>query len=407
VRPIFLSIAVLVLFASTAQAEIRVIDPATGASTTLVAGDGSDLLRWTDDGAALLIRDRNGAIARVGLDGSATAQPQFVPPLTIGPGGRMVGFGPEEGEFELRGPDGRVLFTQRGPSFGFAVDVTWSVDGSRVAIGGNERLLVLDTATGGVLLRSDRPARMTDQAFAADGSWLAVTSGDRVLRIEIPSGRATRLYRVRGSGASMPTAVSSTGQLAVTRLGPIVVPGGTNVPVTGDPSKPVIWSPDGATLAVSFLDYGPDRCSPYDHYGLGVVVPGQFMRVLIESGAREVEAPVWSPDGGRLAVELGPDWTAKRGDRHAWPKRIARDFGMRRAADAAARQVVLRASRSLRQGASRETVMDRVRLDNAKLEKRFREARRGTARQAITTELDRWLRAAGFEPTEGSIEIVC
>ena len=80
---------------------------------------------------------------------------------------------------------------------------------------------------------------------------------------------------------------------------------------------------------------------------------------------------------------------------------------MTRAGDAAARRVVLRASRSLRQDASRETVMNGVRRDWMRVERRLREARRGPVRVAVATELDRWLRAAGFPPTEGTVEIVC
>ena len=82
-------------------------------------------------------------------------------------------------------------------------------------------------------------------------------------------------------------------------------------------------------------------------------------------------------------------------------------LGMRGAADAAARRVILRASRSLRQGASREAVIDGY----GSTTRRWRSAtaRPGAAGPAgeVATELDRWLRAAGFEPTEGSIEITC
>ena len=80
---------------------------------------------------------------------------------------------------------------------------------------------------------------------------------------------------------------------------------------------------------------------------------------------------------------------------------------MTRTGDAAARRVVLRASRALRGDASREAVMNGVRRDWMRVERRLREARRGPVRNAVATELDRWLRAAGFPATEGSIEIVC
>jgi hypothetical protein len=223
----------------------------------------------------------------------------------------------------------------------------------------------------------------------------------------IASGRAVRVYRSRGSGAALPAVLGATGLIAVTRLGPIPVIDAPTVDITGDPSRPAPWSPDGTTLAISFLDYGADGCSPYSDHGLAVVRPGGPVRVLIAPGERDLEVPNWPPDGTRLAIDVGPDFTVKRGRSHAWPKRIARNYGMTRAGDAAARRVVLRASRSLRQDASRETVMNGVRRDWMRVERRLREARRGPVRVAVATELDRWLRAAGFPPTEGTVEIVC
>ena len=137
-RALVLSVALLVVFAGSARAEIRVIDPLTGAWSTVVADRGSDLVRWTDDGTGLLIRGDGGAIARVGLDGTRTAQPQIDGAVTVsvGPGGRTITVGAEEGrdgEYALRAPDGRIVSVQRGPAFSFTPWVSWSADGARVA----------------------------------------------------------------------------------------------------------------------------------------------------------------------------------------------------------------------------------------------------------------------------------
>jgi hypothetical protein len=51
--------------------------------------------------------------------------------------------------------------------------------------------------------------------------------------------------------------------------------------------------------------------------------------------------------------------------------------------------------------------MNRVRRDYTVLEKRHHTAQRAAVRRAVAAELDRWLTAAGFEPTEGFIEITC
>ncbi len=403
------AVALACCCADAARAEIRVIDPATGVSRTLLADHGARVLRWTDDGAGVLVRVDKGEVARIGLDGTVTPQPQLLAGADIGPGGRLVVSREQAREYELRAPNGQVVVVAHDGGLGFIRRVAWSRDGSRLAISGPDRLLVHDTATGALLLRRNRDVWITEQAFAADGSALVISEGDRVLRLDVPSGRTTELYRVRGANALLPSALSATGRVAITRLGPIALVGAPSIPLTGDPSDPVQWSPDGQTLAVPFLDYAPDRCSPYDFQGLRVLVPGQASKLLIAPDEREVNTPTWSPDGTLLAVEVGRDWPdAKRRARRAWPRRIARDFGMPTAAgNAALRRVVLTASRALRSGESREATLYRVRRDYTTVEKRFRAAERSSVRRKIISELDRWLRAAGFPPTEGFEDLIC
>jgi hypothetical protein len=413
-RALVLSVALLVVFAGSARAEIRVIDPLTGAWSTVVADRGADLVRWTDDGTGLLIRGDGRAIARVGLDGTRTAQPQIDGAVTVsvGPGGRTVTVGAEEGrdgEYALRAPDGRVVSVQRGPAFSFTPWVSWSADGARVAAVVPDRTVVLDTATGVVLVSQDRKLWMSEQAFAADGSAIVGNDGGRVLRIEIPSGRTTVIGRARETQAAPQIALSSTGRIAVTPLGAVHVLNGPTVGLTGDPGRPALWSPDGQLLSVGFLTADADGCNPYELNGLAAGTPGQPLRVLLTPAERELGTALWSPDGTRLAVEVGREWPpAKRGPRHRWPTRIRPTFGLPTAkANTAARLIVVRASRSLRRGATREAVMNRVRRDYTALEKRHHTARRAAVRRAVAAELDRWLTAAGYEPTEGFIEITC
>ncbi len=130
--------------------------------------------------------------------------------------------------------------------------------------------------------------------------------------------------------------------------------------------------------------------------------------MLGEPGARELRSALWSPVATRLAVSLGPEQTSPRGKRHPWPRRITRDYAMFSArGDAAMRRIVLRAARSLRRGADRETVLSRVRLDYATAADRFGDAGDTAVREAVADELDRWLHAAGFEPIEAFDEITC
>ena len=194
------------------------------------------------------------------------------------------------------------------------------------------------------------------------------------------------MYRSRGSGAALPAVLGATGLIAVTRLGPIPVIDAPTVDITGDPSRPAPWSPDGTTLAISFLDYGADGCSPYSDHGLAVVRPGGPVRVLIAPGERDLEVPNWSPDGTRLAIDVGPDFTVKRGRSHAWPKRIARNYGMTRPATPPPAASSCGASRSLRQDA---TPRDRDERRAARLDARRATPPRGATRAGPRGRRDR------------------
>jgi hypothetical protein len=90
VRTILLSTSLLLLVsAPRTDAEIRVINVHSGASVTLVSDARANLVRWTDDGAALLV-GRQAGIVRVGLDRGVTAQPQLDGAYAVRAGGRTV-----------------------------------------------------------------------------------------------------------------------------------------------------------------------------------------------------------------------------------------------------------------------------------------------------------------------------
>ena len=412
-RALLLSAVIFAVCVQTARSEIRVIDVRSGASTTVVSDDRTDLVRWTDDGAGLLVRADGGGFSRVSLDGtrSTLAPIDGAIVLSIGPGGRSITIAKEEpnGEYTVRAGDGHVVSAQHASGLNAALEVAWSAEGTLVAIAERDRTLVLDTATGAVLVGQQRELSLTEQAFTTDNSAIVGTDDDQVLRIAIPSGQTTVLGRAQFNQAPPASAVSSAGRVAVTSLGTVKILQGPTIKLTGDPGRPTLWSPDGQQVSVGYLSAAADGCSPYALQGLAVGTPGQPLRVLIKPTERELGTAHWSPDGTRLAIKLGYQWPpAKRGHGHPWPRHTRSGYGLpTAAANAAARRIIQRAAHALRGNATRETVINRVRRDYTELQKRYPQARRATVRSAVATELDRWLTAAGYKPTESFIEISC
>ena len=360
----------------------------------------ASLHSWTPDGAGLLLVTGGGSV-RLDL-ATGTLTPRAPPADFTGPGGQRLELG--LGKVSLRAPDGHVLASYAAPIWLGEGAVAWSADGRRVAFTVRFAFYVLDTATGkAVLDRKHRETALTPQAFAPDGSALVVAQKRGVVRIDLPSGRSTTLLRTGGFPG---TAWSSRGQIAITRGRRISVFGVLGIRVSTDTERPALWSADGQLLRF-VISKARDECSPPQD-GVAVASPGGAPLVLIEPGARELRSALWSPVAGRLAVSLGPEQSSPRGQRHPWPKHVARDYAMFSArGDAATRRLVLRAARSLRRGADRETVLSRVRLDYAKVDDRFGEAGDTAVREAVADELDRWLRAAGFELIEALDEITC
>ncbi|MGZ4271354.1 MAG: hypothetical protein ACXVSX_19340 [Solirubrobacteraceae bacterium] len=167
---------------------------------------------------------------------------------------------------------------------------------------------------------------------------------------------------------------------------------------------------DGGALSYVFVAASRWSCGP-STYGVGLLAPGAAPRNLVAPSGAAVRAAVWSPDGQTLAVDQDRDFTAaseRRGKRHPWPRRVARDYEMfSRRGDAAIRRIVLHASRALRRGAGRAETLGGVSDELERMAKRFDEAHDTAVEEAIASELDKWLRAAGFATIESRDEFSC
>lgn len=419
----------LVLLATVpaAGSEIRLIDGATGASRVFARssdfpGEDPRLVRWTDDGASLLLLEV-GSVQRLGVDtGSIEDVPAFDFALSVGPGGRFVESArssPKHARIRLRAPNRRSLGTYDLGAGNYGMSIAWSADGSRVAVaetpallGESPTLLVLDTATGAVILRRRAGHGELDaQAFAPDASALLVTDGKRLLRVALPSGKATVLFRIDKRDDDQPRAAwGQSGRIAVRTRERLRVLGDPSVDVAMGPDSPSFmrWNPAGTELTYAF-DTANGDCSPPQ--GLGVVVPGQPPRVLVPTSDRKLRALAWSPVGGTLAVEFAMKPAVARehrGKRGRWPATVGRDYEMAtRRGNATVREVLLRASRGLRAGAGREETLLGVRNDLNRLDSRFDEVTDSEVENAVADELDRWLRAAGWDIVDATSEVTC
>ena len=351
-----------------------------------------------------------GRCSRLGVaDGSVTHLLDLDEAEAVGPGLRFIEpvYDSRRGStFVLRRADGGRIGVYR---FGESDDdpaIAWSPDGSRVAIGLAPRLKVIDTATGAVVL--DTKVRdyleLGAQAFAPDGSALLAADARRVLRIDIPSGIGTEVLKDAEGDIGVGGEWSRTGAIAVNLFDSVRVIGGSEIRApTRSFEVPAVWTPAGDALTFAYS--GPkDDCS-FPSQGVATLVPGQARRVVMPARNRKVLAYAWSPDGTRLAVELGkvrPPRSKPRAKRHPWPRTVARDYALGRRADRRLRRIVVRAARALRRGAGRERTLRDVRIAVARLDPGD-----SALLEAFADALDPWLHAAGFERIEALDEVDC
>jgi hypothetical protein len=396
-----LLLALVLLFAAPAagRAEIRVLDTATGAQRTVVRG-GGELLRWTDDGAAVLIR-RHGHVLRIGVaDGSAVRLPVLDRAESIGPGGRFVSVRGKR--VSLWDPAGHLVGAF-DVGTGLLPYIAWSPAGDRVLIRTGKRRVVFDTVAGRSLSHgTGEEGYLTAQVFAPDGRSYLIDDGRELQRVDVATGTATVLLRAGPAFRALQAAWSSTGQIAVDTGSRLLVLGRPSLepPLPRNAWGPLEWTPDGSTLSYELL--GTGRGCNFPPLGIGAIVPGSAPRVLLAPTYR-LETHTWSPDSRSLAVDL-TDPPVPTGHR---PKRTPRDYAMETPqGNAAMRRVVQRAARALRRGATREQALAGTAIGMRRVLRRFH-VYDSTIIKLVANALDPWLHAAGYDRIGGLVEIDC
>ena len=301
--------------------------------------------------------------------------------------------------FTVRAPDGRVVARVQLEISVEPPQIAWSPDGRRLALVRTATSRTRtnwwsSTPTPALSCCATRDVDgLTPQAFSPDGSALLVSARRRVQRLVLGGGGDDPASRVGSRPSTRRAAVAITS-------GRRILIGGTAVRVAAERLGAPLWGADGMLAYV--VSGAPEGCA-YPSEGCGLLAGGRT-RTLVEPAGRELRLALWSPDGRRLAVDLGPR-PRRTGAGSAGRGRsgVARDYAMFSArGDAAMRRIALRAARALRRGDPRDgraaaraarLRRGRERYDEAAAQRRWRRS---------SNELDRWLIAAGWRPHDAS-----
>ncbi len=238
--------------------------------------------------------------------------------LAWGAGGVFVTEGPEgSGTVDVRDSEtGESLLAFPGHD-GDVTDVAFSLDGSRLATTGEDGMLkVWDPDSGSLLASLSAPGRAQGPSFSADGSrvaaaWSSPNDDARVRTLDVTTEREVSKVRVP---QAIDTALSPDGgHVAVAKLLPDDEAGAVFDVATGQlvhglagpnccehpSSRGVSWSPDGRLIASSSADGA--RVWDAETGSLRHTLVGHVASVL---------SVAWSPDSSRL-VTGSADGTAK------------------------------------------------------------------------------------------------
>lgn len=187
----------------------------------------------------------------------------------------------------------------------------WSPDGKRLAIGGEESILMQDLETNIGYQFTPQVSPVEPLAWSPDGQWLIVDSADGVSVISVDGTHETPVFaevlsnwnQLSWSPDSATIAYSAWGTLPQSILS-VIAPENIIAPrrqpseslYLGESIENVAWSPDGNYIAFTDRTYRDGD----DLYDLKVISPEGRNLIHLTDDFGASPAPIWSPDSQQL-----------------------------------------------------------------------------------------------------------